>query len=91
MVAPAAARPASAIRAAPATMGPAKDGPFTPLVQLGRVVLGDQNLKKYRGKIISCARRRSDQTNLVLACEGIASSAALHACMLAAARRRPGA
>ena len=68
MVSPAAARPASAVRAVPATMGPAKDGPFTPLVQLGRVVLGDKLLSKIRGKGISCARRtRCDQTGLGLA------------------------
>jgi len=35
------------------TMGAAKDGPFTPAVKLARVVLGDQNLMKLRGKAIS--------------------------------------
>ena len=52
--APLAARPAAAAsRAVPATMGPAKDGPFTPAVRLARLVLGDQRLLKLRGKAIS--------------------------------------
>lgn len=34
-------------------MGPAKDGPFTPLVLAAKVVLGNQRLLKYRGKVIS--------------------------------------
>merc|ERR1719231_135251 len=44
---------ASLARAPAAAMGPAKDGPFTPLVRLGRLVLGDQLLLKVRGKAIS--------------------------------------
>merc|ERR1719247_2444509 len=43
----------SAVRSAPLTMGPAKDGPFTPAVKLARLVLGDQRLLKLRGKAIS--------------------------------------
>ena len=50
-----AVRPAAAARAVPATMGAAKDGPFTPAVQFARVVLGDKQLLKLRGKAISCA------------------------------------
>ena len=53
-VAPPLARPAScAARSAVVTMGPAKDGPFTPAVKLARVVLGDQQLLKLRGKAIA--------------------------------------
>ena len=40
-------------RAASASMGAAKDGPFTPLVLAAKAVLGDQNLLKLRGKAIS--------------------------------------
>ena len=40
-------------RAGTPLMGAAKDGPFTPVVQLGKAVLGDQELKKIRGKLIS--------------------------------------
>ena len=35
------------------TMGPAKDGPFTPAVRAARLILGDKNLMKLRGKAIS--------------------------------------
>ena len=38
-------------------MGAAKDGPFTPAVRVARLILGDQQLLKLRGKAISCARR----------------------------------
>lgn len=34
------------------TMGPAKDGPFTPFVLAAKVVLGEKLLLKWRGKII---------------------------------------
>lgn len=34
-------------------MGPAKDGPFTPAVLLAKVVLGEPQLLKLRGKAIS--------------------------------------
>ena len=34
-------------------MGPAEDGPFTPLCLAGKVVLGQTTFNKYRGKIIS--------------------------------------
>merc|ERR1719247_3367681 len=42
----------SASRAA-VSMGPAKDGPFTPLVLGAKVVLGEPLLLKLRGKAIS--------------------------------------
>ena len=45
--------PAVAARAPAATMGPAKDGPFTPIVLAAKVVLGEQQLLKVRGKAIS--------------------------------------
>merc|ERR1711935_160348 len=35
------------------SMGPAKDGPFTPAVLLAKVVLGEPQLLKLRGKAIS--------------------------------------
>lgn len=47
------ARPAAPVARSAVTMGAAKDGPFTPAVKLARVVLGDQNLGKVRGKAIS--------------------------------------
>merc|ERR1719247_1970682 len=34
-------------------MGPAQDGPFTPVCLAGKVVLGQTTFNKYRGKIIS--------------------------------------
>ena len=34
------------------TMGPAKDGPFTPFVLAAKVVLGEKFVLKWRGKII---------------------------------------
>ena len=34
-------------------MGPAEEGPFTPLCLAGKVVLGQTTFNKYRGKIIS--------------------------------------
>ena len=34
-------------------MGAAKDGPFTPIVRAARLVLGDKNLSKLRGKGIA--------------------------------------
>jgi hypothetical protein len=40
-------------RSTAVTMGPAKDGPFTPAVRAARLVLGDQQLLKLRGKLIS--------------------------------------
>merc|ERR1719326_256886 len=46
-------RAAAVARSPAATMGPAKDGPFTPAVRLARLVLGDQTLLKLRGKAIS--------------------------------------
>merc|ERR1719231_895026 len=44
--------PAVAARSA-VSMGPAKDGPFTPAVRAARLILGDQQLLKLRGKAIS--------------------------------------
>ena len=46
-------RSAVAPRAASTTMGPAKDGPFTPIVLAAKVVLGEPTLLKLRGKAIS--------------------------------------
>lgn len=40
-------------RAAVTTMGPAKDGPFTPAVLAAKVILGEPLLLKVRGKAIS--------------------------------------
>ncbi len=49
-----AARPARVRAASPVTMGNnAPDGPFTPVVKLGKLVLGDQLLNKVRGKAIT--------------------------------------
>merc|ERR1719421_284483 len=42
----------STARSCTTTMGPAKDGPFTPAVRAARLVLGDQTLLKLRGKAI---------------------------------------
>ena len=42
-----------AARSTSLRMGPAKDGPFTPLVLLAKVVLGEPRLLKLRGKAIS--------------------------------------
>jgi len=42
-----------AARVAGVTMGPAKDGPFTPIVRGARLVLGDKTLSKLRGKGIA--------------------------------------
>ena len=52
---PAAGRSLPAIRPAAVSvrMGPAEDGPFTPLCLAGKVVLGQTTFNKYRGKIIS--------------------------------------
>ena len=52
---PAAGRSLSATRPAAVSvrMGPAEDGPFTPLCLAGKVVLGQTTFNKYRGKIIS--------------------------------------
>merc|ERR1719454_1439948 len=52
-VPPRAAAAAPLSRVAGATMGPAKDGPFTPAVRAARLILGDQLLLKVRGKAIS--------------------------------------
>ena len=46
-------RSAVASRAAVTTMGPAKDGPFTPIVLAAKVVLGENLLQKLRGKGIA--------------------------------------
>ena len=43
---------ASVARSSAPAMGPAKDGPFTPAVLAAKVVLGEQNLLKIRGKAI---------------------------------------
>ena len=45
---PAASRPAVSVR-----MGPAEDGPFTPICLAGKVVLGQTQFNKIRGKVIS--------------------------------------
>merc|ERR1719261_858893 len=45
--------PAPVARSPLVTMGPAKDGPFTPAVKVARLVLGDQQLVKLRGKAIA--------------------------------------
>ena len=50
--APIAAQAPLAARASSATMGAAKDGPFTPAVLFAKVVLGEQTLLKLRGKAI---------------------------------------
>ena len=52
---PAAGRSLSATHPAAVSvrMGPAEDGPFTPLCLAGKVVLGQTTFNKYRGKIIS--------------------------------------
>ena len=52
---PGAGRSLSATRpaAVSARMGPAEDGPFTPLCLVGKVVLGQTTFNKYRGKVIS--------------------------------------
>ena len=34
-------------------MGPAKEGPFSPAVRFAKLVLGEPNLRKVRGKAIS--------------------------------------
>ena len=44
---------AAASRSAGTTMGPAKDGPFTPIVLAAKVVLGEPTLLKVRGKAIA--------------------------------------
>ena len=42
-----------ATRAAAVTMGPAKEGPFSPAVRFAKLVLGEPTLLKVRGKAIS--------------------------------------
>ena len=46
-------RAVTAQRTTDATMGPAKDGPFTPIVLAAKVVLGEKTLGKVRGKGIA--------------------------------------
>eukprot|EP00325_Prymnesiales_sp_UTEX-LB-985_P002363 CAMPEP_0174715234 /NCGR_PEP_ID=MMETSP1094-20130205/20876_1 /TAXON_ID=156173 /ORGANISM="Chrysochromulina brevifilum, Strain UTEX LB 985" /LENGTH=113 /DNA_ID=CAMNT_0015914769 /DNA_START=25 /DNA_END=366 /DNA_ORIENTATION=- len=46
-------RPISSASRAAVTMGPAKDGPFTPIVLAAKVVLGEPTLLKLRGKGIA--------------------------------------
>ena len=52
---PGAGRSLSATRPAVVSvrMGPAEDGPFTPLCLVGKVALGQTTFNKYRGKVIS--------------------------------------
>jgi len=52
---PGAGRSLSAARPAAVSvrMGPAEDGPFTPLCLVGKVALGQTTFNKYRGKVIS--------------------------------------
>ena len=52
---PGAGRSLSATRPAAVSvrMGPAEDGPFTPLCLVGKVALGQTTFNKYRGKVIS--------------------------------------
>ena len=48
-----AVRPVATARSPAVEMGVAKDGPFTPAVKFARLVLGDKNLSKLRGKGIA--------------------------------------
>merc|ERR1719362_2850443 len=53
IVNPAVRAPLATPAAAAVRMGPAEDGPFTPLCLVGKAVLGQTTFNKYRGKIIS--------------------------------------
>ena len=69
---------------AAASMGPAKDGPFTPIVLAAKVVLGEQNLLKLRGKGIALHSQEinkfCEECTLTLQPSNVSAIPEIHAC-----------